>query len=216
MWPIVLAAALVVAGLVAVLPEEDDDRPVAAADPVADFLAAYERSRTATFVVEQTFTRTAPNGRVLSYDLRLAQRPPDDRLLVGGGNAEGRLDGNVVRCATEPSGTSGCQEGPPARSYDEEVAGEVAELDQLLSGPNPPYAIAAGEPGCWTITLRLDVPSPPYGTEAEFCFDAATGAPARLEIERPEAVDVVEAVEIRSQVTTADLRPEDLGSLPGT
>ena len=218
MWPVVLAAAAVTAFLLAVVPEHDGRpaRPLAAADPVAEFLAAYERSRTATFVVEQLFTRTAPDGRALSYEVRLAQRPPDDRLLIGGGNAEGRVGGNVVRCATEPSGTAGCQQGPPAEPYAAEVAAEVARLDELVSGSNPLYAVEAGDAGCWTLTLRLDLPSPPYGTEARFCFDAGTGAPVLLEVQRPEAVDVVEAVEIRREVTAADLRADDLGELPGT
>jgi len=214
-WPVVLASVLVVAAVVAVLPD-DDDESGARADSVAAFVAAYERSRTGTFVVEQTFTRTAPDGRELSYVRRLVQRPPDDRLLVGGGAAEGRLDGRVVRCSTGPDGTSRCDEGPPARPYADEVAAEVGALRSLVEGREATYDVEAGEPGCWSLRLRLGVPSPPYGELAGFCFDAETGAPTRLEVRRPEAVDVVEAVEIRATVTDADLRPGDLGDLPGT
>lgn len=215
-WPVVLAAVAVTAVLVAVLPDDDDSGPAPCADPVAEFLAAYERSRTSTFVVEQTFTRTAPDGRAITYGRRLAQRPPDDRLLVGGGNAEGRIDGRVVRCATQPDGTADCQEGPPAGPYADEVAGELADLAELVDGPQALYDLTAGPDGCWTLQLRVDYPSPPYGDEAGFCFDAATGAPLRLEVRRPEAVDVVETVELRAEVTAADLQPGDLGDLPGT
>jgi len=216
-WPVVLASAVVVLGLLAVLPGDGDDAadPVPW-DPVAAFLAAYERSRTATFVVEQLYTRTTPAGAELSYGRRLVQRPPDDRLLVGGGGADGRLDGRIVRCNTAPGGTSNCIEGPEARPYEEEVAAEVAVLRDLVTGEEPIYAVEAGAPGCFALRLRFDVPTPPYGELAGFCFDDATGAPTRLEERRAEATDVVEALEIRAEVTTADLRPGDLGDLPST
>jgi hypothetical protein len=213
-WPVALLSALVVAAVLAVLPADDDRRGAAEAprDPVAAFLEAYERSRTATFVVEQRFTRTVPGRGELAYERRLVQRPPDDRLLVGGGSAEGRLDGRVVRCSTEPSGTSGCVEGPPAGSYQEEVAAEVAELEHLVGGANPPYRVEAGEPGCFALRLRLAILTPPYGDLAGFCFDGATGAPTRFEVHRSEAVDLVEALAIRAEVGAADLRIGDLGS----
>ena len=215
MWPVLLASAVVLALLVPLLPDEDDRQAPGAADPVAAFLAAYERSRTATYVVEQTFTRTAPDGRSLTYERRLVQRPPDDRLLVGGGSAEGRLDGRVVRCTTSPDGTSGCTQGPPARPYDEDVVGEVAELRQLVEGGDPLYEVADGDDeGCWTLTLVEAYPSPPYGEEAGFCFDVDTGAPVRLEVRRQEAVDLAVTVEVRRTVTDADLQPGDLGDLP--
>ena len=208
-WPVAVGVAAF-AGLVGAFAVTDSDREVAA-DAVADFLAAYERSRTATFVVEQTFARTAPDGRSITYERRLVQRPPDDRLLVGGGNAEGRLDGRVVRCSTAPDGSAVCQQGPPADRYDEEVAAEVGELRRYLTEL---YFLSPGDPGCWVLELVEEFPSPPYGEEATFCFDAATGAPTLLEVVRPEATDVTEAVAVRSTVTAADLDPGDLGELP--
>jgi hypothetical protein len=208
-WPVAMGVAAF-AGLLGAFAVTDSD--AVREDPVAGFLAAYERSRTATFVVEQTFTRTAPDGRSISYGRRLVQRPPDDRLLVGGGNAEGRIDGRVVRCSTAPDGSSSCQQGPPAGPYDDEVAAELAELRRYVSEL---YYLAPGDPGCWVLDLVEAYPSPPYGEEATFCFDPATGAPTRLEVVRPEATDVTEAVEIRATVTGADLDPGDLGDLPG-
>jgi len=214
-WPVALISAVVVAAVLAVLPRDDDAPP----DPdrvAAGFLAAYERSRTATFAVEQRFTRTVAGRGELAYERRLVQRPPEDRIVVGGGSAEGRLGGRVVRCSAVPGGTGGCLEGPPAGDYGEEVAAEVAELRRLVAGDDPVYELQAGEPGCWALRLRLDVPTPPYGELAGFCFDEATGAPTRLEIHRDGAVDVVEALDVRAEVTAADLRIGDLGELPGT
>jgi hypothetical protein len=117
-----------------------------------------------------------------------------------------------VRCNTEPSGTSGCVEGPPAGDYGEEVAAELAELEQLVGGANPAYRVEAGAPGCFALRLRLAILTPPYGDLAGFCFDGPTGAPTRLEVHRDEAVDLVEALAIRAEVTAADLRIGDLGA----
>lgn len=216
MWPVALISALVVAAVLAVLPSEGGsdggDREAA----VEGFLAAYERSRSATFVVEQRFTRTVPGRGELAYPRRLVQRPPGDRIVVGGGSAEGRLDGQVLRCSAVPGATARCSEGPSAGDYDEEVAAELAELRRLVTGDDPVYEVRAGEPGCWAVGLRLRVLTPPYGDRAGFCFDAATGAPTRLEIHRDGTVDLVEAIEVRATVTAADLRIGDLGDLPGS
>lgn len=186
----------------------------AAPDPVESFLAAYERSRSATFVAEQTFTRAAADGRSISYPRRIVQRPPADRLVVGGGQAEGRLDGRVVLCSTAPGGASRCDEGAPAPPYDEEVAGEVEALRALVEGETAIYEVRPGEPGCWSLHLVREVLTPPYGDRAGFCFDDATGAPLRTDVQREDVTDTVITQEVRSTVTTADLRTADLGELP--
>ena len=62
----------------------------------------------------------------------------------------------------------------------------------------------------------LDVPAPPYGDHALFCFDRATAAPVLIEIERPEATDQTTAREIRTQIRPEDLAvPTDRGSVVG-
>ena len=61
--------------------------------------------------------------------------------------------------------------------------------------------------GCFDLRLLVVLAAPPYGRQATFCFDAATGALARTEIVRPEATDREQAVEIRSTVVDADLAP---------
>lgn len=210
-WPVLV---VVVAAVLLVLPSDGGRGGGAGTDPVTGFLAAYERSLTATYVVEQRFTRTAPDGRAISYDQRLVQRPPEDRLLVGGGNGEGRIDGRVVWCFTSVDGSSRCDQSVPAEPYAAFVATEVERVRRLVVGSNPVYEVRAGEPGCWSLHLRLDVHPPPFGTLAGFCFDAASGAVLRQEERRPEATDVVEATSIRTEVTPADLRPGDLGDLP--
>lgn len=210
---LVACLALAAAACIALVAACADDEE-AAPDPVESFLAAYERSRTATFVAEQTFTRAAADGRSISYPRRLVQRPPDDRLVVGGGQAEGRLDGRVVLCSTSPDGASRCDEGAEALPYDEEVATEVDDLRALVEGEAALYEVRPGEPGCWSLHLVRQVLTPPYGDRAGFCFDEATGAPLRTDVQRDDVTDTVVTQEVRSTVTAADLRTADLGELP--
>jgi hypothetical protein len=188
-------------------------------DPVPAFLDAYERSRTEELVVESTFTRTLTSGRQLSYEQRLVQRPPDDRLVIGAGSATGRIDGRIVRCTSVAAGEPPtCVQGGAAPAYDEEVAGELAAMAALVEGPARPYdveAVAAPDDqegwSCFALTLRVVMLSPPYGTSAGFCFDPVTGALANVEVVREQGTDVAVADEIRTEVTSADLRAADLG-----
>lgn len=211
-WPVVLAALLSTLLLLWLVPEPSDEGSAAVpAEPAAQrFIAAYERSRTATFVVEQHFIRTLPDGRSIEGDTRIVQRPPDDRLVAGLGALSGRLGGRVLACATDDGAVGAptrCTQGPPAPPYDEEVQAEVATLRTYVESRPPLYRVADGaESGCFVLTLALALPSPPYGDEATFCFDEATGAPTLIRIARPEATDETRAVEIRATITEADLR----------
>lgn len=225
LWPVLALVVLAGAGVCAFVLGGPPPGPVSAPAPVTQpptdpeavtgFLAAYERSRTGTFVVEQRFTRTvADTGDSFTVDTRLVQRPPGDRLVMGLGSVSGRVDGRVVRCASEPSGTTRCTTGEPARPYDEEVAAELEALEPYVAAARPLYRVEQASADCFRLVLVLDLPTPPYGVEAMFCFDADTGAPTRLEVRRPESVDLTEAVSIRTEVTPADLRLDDLGELP--
>jgi hypothetical protein len=211
----VLAAVAVTVGLVLLLPGDDDGGPAAseAVDP-AGFVAAYERSRTAELLVESTFTRTFADGRELAYDTHLVQRPPDDVVVVGAGSASGRLGGRIVRCnAVAADAPAECIDAGPAPDYDEVVGQEVATLEVLVEEA---YEVARDGSGCWILTLVAAVPTPPYGGAARFCFDEASGALRRLEVRRPEGVEVTEARSIATEVTDADLRVGSLGDPVGT
>jgi hypothetical protein len=183
--------------------------------PVA-FVDAWERSRLATYVVESTYTRELADGRGFSAATSVAQRPPDDRLVLGLGAVEGRLDGRVIRCASDGAGESRCFTGPPAPPYREEVDAELERLRGYVDGDRPLYRVAQRSSGCFVLVLNLDLPSPPYGRRATFCFDGDTGAPVRTVIEREEAVDTTVADRVRAEVTDADLViPDELGPTPG-
>ncbi|HET6663105.1 MAG TPA: hypothetical protein VFG94_02555, partial [Acidimicrobiales bacterium] len=201
-----VAAVLVVVGLVLVLP--DDEPPAPDEDPVPAFLAAYERSRTVELVVESTFTRTVADGRELRYEQRIVQRPPDDRLVIGAGSATGRIGGRIVRCTVVAEGAPTCVQGAAAPPYAEEVAAELSALRALVEGAARPYDVDAVEAAdgevlsaCFALELQAAMLSPPYGTAARFCFDTATGALADVEVVRDESTDRTVADEIRTEVT---------------
>jgi hypothetical protein len=185
----------------------------------ADFVAAWKRKLEGTYLVESTFSRAAPGQQPLTSTTVLVQRPPD-RLLSGLGAVEGRLEGMVVRCGTDATGAGRCfrsaEDAPP---YEQAVADEVESLTEYVQGDRPLYAVVDFLNGCFRLDLRIQLPAPTYGNHALFCFDEATGAPARTVIERDEVVETTTATRITALVTDPDLQvPDERGSaitLPG-
>ena len=170
------------------------------------FLAAWERKLTGTWVVVSAFSRTTEDGRTLNGEIVEVQRPPD-RLRRGLGSVEGRIAGRRIGCAATVAGSSECREGGIAPPYDEEVAAELALLRGYVLGPTRLYTVIADRSGCFHLRLVQRMLAPPYGEAARFCFDAATGALRSSEVSRGGALDVTRAVEVRADVTDADLTP---------
>lgn len=206
----VYAAALILA---VVTTADGEARPRDRPDDGAAsaFVDAWERSRRATFVRTGTFERRNDDtgARVASEDV-LAQRPPQ-RLHRQLGGVDGREDDRLVLCPAPPPGTPAdeCRLGPPGGpTYAEAVAAEVEGLHSILDGPDPLYAMARAEGGCFELAqLRLD-PRAPFGTRARFCFDATTGAPAASRVDYGGGiVEVIAVTEVRSEVVDVDLRP---------
>lgn len=191
-------------------PEHEAADPAGAGspDPVDAFLVAWERSLTGTWAMTAVFTRTAPGVRVEPLPARMAQRPPD-RLSAQFGSIEGRLGGRIVGCAPGPDGALHCRDGGPAPAFDVEVDAEVDRLAKMLGRAGsefPLYEVADEGSGCFSLALVFDLPAPPYGTGARFCFDAATGAPVLVEVRRAEATDRRVASQLRAALTDEDLR----------
>jgi hypothetical protein len=206
------AAALVVA---TVTTHDADIRPGARADDGAaaeDFVDAWARARTATFVRTGTFERRSDvTGSSISSEDVLAQRPPQ-RLHRQLGGIDGRDDRRTLSCPSPPEGASPepCTLGAPTgASYDEDVANEVAALRTLVTGESPVYAVGpGGDPGCFELVLLQVEPRAPFGQEARFCFDGATGAPLNSRVAYDGGiVEVVAVTDLRAEVTDADLQP---------
>src|SRR5438874_2050206 len=213
-----VAGVLVGAVLVAVLAATDwPARPHAAAssgstalvDRPADdraLLTAWRRSRQTTWFVRMRLERRTARGALLDTELRIAQRPPD-RLTTGLGSVDGTVHGRRVSCSAGVSGVLRCRDIGAAPRYDSEVQRDVDLLRGYITGARRLYAARRDGGSCFRLTLVAVLPSPPYGRDARFCFDRATGAPTAVEVHRDEGSDVERALEVRAQVTDADLTP---------
>jgi hypothetical protein len=206
------AAALVIATATT---EDADLRPGARPDDgtaAEELVQAWERSRTATFVRTGTFERRSDvTGSSISSEDVLAQRPPQ-RLHRQLGGIDGRDDRRELSCPSPPEGSppEECTLGEPSgASYDEDVAREVAALRTLVAGDEPVYAVGRGaDPGCFELVLQRVEPRAPFGQEARFCFDEATGAPGNSRVVYEGGiVEVVAVTDIRTDVADADLQP---------
>jgi hypothetical protein len=213
-WLAVAAYAAVLV-LVSVTTTDGRLRPGDRADDgsaARELIAAWERSRTATFVRFGTFERRSDvTGSAISSEDVVAQRPPR-RLHRQLGGVDGRDDDRLIACPAAPPGqiTGACRLGDPGGlTYDEWVAEELAGLESILLGPDRVYAVErAGEPGCFDLAQIRPDPRAGLGIEAQLCFDGATGAPANSRVRYGGGiVEVVAVTEIRSAVTDADLEP---------
>jgi hypothetical protein len=178
-----------------------------------ELIDAWERARTATFVRSGTFERRSTvTGAVITSEDVLAQRPPQ-RLHRQLGGVDGRDDDRVIVCPAPRTGEATGGEcrlgGPGGPTYAEDVASELAGLRSILQGPTPLYGVARGdEAGCFDLAQLRSDPRAPFGTESQFCFDAATGAPANSRVQYEGGiVEVVIVAAIEADVTAADLRP---------
>jgi hypothetical protein len=206
------AAALVTA---TVTTEDGELRPGDRPDDgaaAADFVEAWERSRTATFVRTGTFERRSDiTGSAISSEDVLAQRPPQ-RLHRQLGGIDGRDDRRLLTCPSAPEGEprGECTLAPPAGpTYAEDVATEVAALGTLVAGETPVYAVGRTPvDGCFDLVQLRVEPRAPFGREARFCFDDATGAPTNSRVAYEGGiVEVVVVTDLRGDITDEDLEP---------
>lgn len=200
--------AAVVAGLVvgslliaAVALTHDASEPAA-----TQFVDAWRRSLTSTYVVVDRLDRRLVDGRRFTTETRLAQRPPD-RVSISGGRVDGWRDGRRLACAAGPGGVITCADGGPAPAYADFVRRELADLRALVVARPSAYDVRRAGGGCFALRLRARILAPPYGEDATFCFDRTTGALRSSVVRRAEATDVHRAVRLDGRVSDADLAP---------
>ena len=217
--PFLLVAVVALVGATALVttrdPGEDMTVPVPEEPPptlvgdeaVTQFLDAWEQSRMGTYVVRSDFTRVRTTGQHFESSVISVQSPPD-RLNIEGREVQGVLDGVAVVCSVDIDEHRTCREGAPEAhgTYSRAVAAQVDTLEGYVTGPEPLYRVTGDGEGCFRLEQDRHLPAAPYGTEARFCFDAETGAPTFTEIARPEGTDRIEAVDVRAEVTEADLQ----------
>jgi hypothetical protein len=212
-WLIVglFAAALVVATVTTSdgeLQPGDRDRDE---DATEAFVDAWERSLRATFVRSGTFERRSETtGASITSEDVLAQRPPR-RIHRQLGGVSGRDDRRLISCPAVPEGggESQCTFGDPAGpTYDEEVVTTIENLRALVEGPNPVYAVERAGDGCFALAQLRVEPRAPFGVDARFCFDEATGAPTDTRVSYAGGiVEVLAVASLTGTVEDEDLEP---------
>jgi hypothetical protein len=186
----------------------DDDATVEGQEAAASLVEAYTRHLDATFRVEGEMTRTLADGRTLSSAYLTVQRPPD-RIQRSLGSTTGVVGGRRVNCSTVEGGSYACGASGPAVDTDEERRTTLGALESYVFGDDPLYSVTTDGDGCFDLVRRRTVIEATYGRRARLCFDEATWAIRRLEVEREAlATDVLLAELITTNVTDADF---DLG-----
>ena len=227
MRPVILVAAGVVAGVVAVLGIAalliDDDADDVPLDPIEvsfppvehdeaaakDLVVAWNRWRTASFVSAGTWTRTLDSDDApLTGDTYTAQEPPR-RLVLRLGAVIESIDGSLVTCdnPSEPVIVPECSEMAGLRSYDERLRSEMSLVLNYVIGEERIYDVAEVD-GCFNVELIPAVLRSPWGRAGQFCFDEASGALRSSRVRRQSAVDEEVAVVIRTDVSDEDFRAE--------
>lgn len=213
-----LAAVGLVAGLVVRDGDGDGERVVGQGPAAAEaFLDAWAASRAATYRLEADFDRTAPSGVHRGEHLIIVQRPPD-RLTVDADSVAGLVAGRRLTCSFDAVHPAVCHDARARRTYQDDVDGQLETLGDYVLGDAVLYEVQARDDDvlghCYELSLARQLPAPPLGTLATFCFDADVGAPTLTRVERPEAVDVTRTVQLDEVVTDTDLDPTTYDHAP--
>jgi hypothetical protein len=180
-------------------PDDSEESPEAA----AAFIDAWERSRTETYLSGSLLRRTLSSAATMELPIVVAQRPPD-RVVSTGGSVQADVEGENTVCDEQLDGMVQCRPGGATSDYAAEVAAEVETLRGYFEGETPIYRVAQSG-SCFDLRLTAAIQAPPYGQNARFCFDEASGAPSLQRIERTEGTDEVTLVSVRTDVSDDDI-----------
>ena len=167
-----------------------------------EFIAAFERSLRATYVMKADYTRVLADGRTLQSATFIAQRPPD-RIQRQFGGITGMVAGRQIMCSAALGTEFHCGPAAPAPDANGALTAQLADLRSYFNAPAL-YRVVNGEPGCFELTQVRSLPLAPYGSAATMCFDGPTGAMRFLEQQLEGAVDTLNATEIRPFATDQD------------
>ena len=183
-------------------------RPPSAGTPAAAaFVAAWQAHLMGNWSVDEVDQRTAASGATISFQIHHAQAPPDS-LETGGGTVAARQGDEEVACGPGSTGTGYvCRSAPAPRSWQQDVALQMAGLRGAVLGPEAVFSVSADGPGCWTLSLRVPAAtvSVLLGRGATYCLDPGTWALRSSVVHEDGAVDRVTTVVTHAPATPADL-----------
>lgn len=182
--------------------ELDPDAQLATA---AQFLNAWRTSRSVEAVVSYDERRESEGGSTISASGLLVQAPPQ-RLESHYGSVEGILDGAPATCEPSVDGPRVCRRSTTGSGdFAAQINTEIDNLRLLFTTSPATYRILLGDPGCYSLTLLVEVGGGPFGRTASLCFDEATGVLTRSEVVFGGGVtETKTATSIKPSATAAD------------
>ena len=195
-----------VSGAVATEPPTSVDLdPDAQLATAAQFLNAWRTSRSVEAVVSYDEQREREGGSTISASGMLVQAPPQ-RLESHFGSVEGILDGAPATCEPSVDGPRVCRRSTTGSGdFADQINSEIDNLRLLFTTSPATYRILSGEPGCYSLTLLVEVGGAPFGRTASLCFDEATGVLTRSEITFAGGLtETKAATSIKPSATAAD------------
>jgi hypothetical protein len=169
-----------------------------------NFLNAWERFRTGTFVVDLRFERTVAGKDAPLVSAGILVQQPPRRIVRAFGNESSVSGEDAQTCELGADASSLCTPAHQTDPYDVQVASELSVLSNYFSGDAPLYRVEAPNASCFRLFLYRAMPLPPYGDAAQFCFDAPTGAMTLFETTSASGTDRTTAERITTTVTDAD------------
>lgn len=172
------------------------------------FVEAWGRSRRETYLAVSEWHRVTDVGEELRRTRSVAQRPPD-RVMSSGDAISGTVGGVRHQCDELEEGQVECREAASeagtVEEFEASVDREVEIMWSYVGGDRPLYRVTRVDDECFDLRLRRAMHAPPYGARAQFCFDAESGAPSEIRIERNEGTDTLLLVSVTTAVTDDDL-----------
>lgn len=177
------------------------EKKAARASDANSLIAEYQRSRLATYRANQTFTRSRGSVVVLQTSGSVAQQPPK-RITKSETNVEFVNDDEITNCSYSGDVWS-CGTGP-YDGWNAQVDGAAKALHDYFFAEAPLYEAVKLPGNCWRMNnVYPEYPSPPFGDQATFCFDAQTHMPTRRELNRGNVHDLL-LYQYTGQPTPAD------------
>lgn len=168
------------------------------------FIDAWRSMRTGTWTIDETFVRSAGQGRSFTGQIHEAQRPPQ-RVKAAFGTKTIELPGKTIVCAADTGDAQGlCRAADTDVTYDQSVQTDIDAIQKLVQGDYAPYLVAQASQHCFVLTPRGTLVSSTWGQKASFCFDASTGALQNSEIVRGDTTDSTRATSIRGSVLDSE------------
>lgn len=181
-----------------------------------DFVNHMRVMRQSDWVIDAEWTRNKNGVQVFGQQVRQVQRG-SDRLYLTGDHAFATIGGRNVECTVATGGPSKevvnevpkveCSDVGVAKSSSVAISGWIADIDQLVGGSQPAYAVSQRKDACFVLRHVARQEVSVWGSTAEYCFDEASPIIRRQSARHGEYTDVINVVSSGTVIRDEDLNP---------